>query len=92
VNADVDGLWWITEAREFLRNARLDNDVSWATICAAVIAAGDIPYTGMIDFPYVYFGLARGSRGRYDPMFRDILAGSREFLRPVERGDRVYPA
>ena len=88
VNTDVDGLWWIQEAREFLRTARLDNDVSWPALCAATIAAGDIPYTAMADYPYCYLGLARGARGRYDPIFREILAGTREFLQPVER--RVY--
>ena len=85
VNTDVDGLWWIQEAREFLRNAHLDNDVSWPALCAATIAAGDIPYTAMADYPYVYFALARGARGRYDPIFREILAGTREFMQPIEK-------
>lgn len=89
VNTDVDGLWWVTEAREFLRNARLDSDVSWATICAATVACGDTFYTGMIDYPYVYLGLARGARGRYDPIFRDILAGTRNFLPPIQKVARA---
>jgi hypothetical protein len=90
VNPEVDGIWWINEAREFLRSVGGDNDVSWPAICAAVIGAGDILHTGAASFPYAYFGLARGSRSfAYRPIFREILAGERDFLPAVEKGSRA---
>jgi hypothetical protein len=85
-NSSVSGDWWVGEAQEFLRSIGAPAEVSWSALCAAIIATGDIPYTDPSLFPYINVGLSRGSREHpYKPIYKEILAGTRSFLPPIEK-------
>jgi hypothetical protein len=85
-NAGYSGDFWVGEAGEFLSTIGVASEVSWGALVAAIIATGDIPYTDPSQFPYVNIGLSRGSREHpYKPIYKEILAGTRSFLPPIEK-------